>query len=106
MLSRLKAIMLLHQCTGVDIWSLEICRRQGVPESWIQELADCFESGFDQDAETIYYGPQVVNQYEGVHDLHLARRLAAHLGIDVTRVTAMALSRESEVRALREAADE
>ena len=44
MLSRLKARMLLSECRGDEIWSAQLCREQGVPEAWIEELADAFES--------------------------------------------------------------
>lgn len=105
-LSRLKAMMLLNECTGVDIWPVDLCREKGVPEGWLEELADCFESGFDHDGQTIYYDEQLVNQFHGVRDIDLARRLARHLGIDTARARAMAVSRESEVRLLKEAVDE
>lgn len=106
MLSRLKARMLLAECVGNEIWSVEHCRRQGVPAEWIEELADCFESGFRTDRETIYYGEQQVNQYHGVRDLDLAFRLASFLGVNTRQATALAASRLAEVRALQEAADE
>ncbi len=44
-MNRLRALMLLQECTGDDIWSLEHCRLRQVPEEWIEELSDCFESG-------------------------------------------------------------
>lgn len=98
--------MLLDECTGVDIWSADICRQKGIPDAWIDELADAYESGFDRDDDTIYYDEQPVNQYHGVHDLSLARRLAEHLGVDVARATAAAPTRAAEVRALKEAVEE
>ena len=106
MLSRLKARMLLAECTGRDIWPVELCRDRGVPAAWIEELADCFESGFQRDIETIYHADAPVNQFYGVQDLHLAYRLAELLGVDTERVTATALGRAAEVRALQEAVDE
>ncbi len=105
-LNRLKAMQLLAQCTGVDIWSLETCRAAGVPSEWIDELCDCFESGFQDQRDTIYFEERVVNQFEGVHDLRLARKLASMLGVNVEQVTAMCVTRESEVRALQEAVEE
>ena len=106
MLDRLRALALLAECTGRDIWSLEHCRLRRVPEAWIDELKDCYESGFRSNKQTIYHEGQVVNQYEGVRDLDLATKLAAHVGVDVERVTATALGPETFVRALKEAVDE
>jgi hypothetical protein len=106
MLDRLKALMLLSECTGRDIWPVELCREKGVPESWIEELADCYESGFNSALQTIYLGDDVVNQFEGIQDLHLARRLAEYLGVDTQRVTAQVVGRTAEVRAIQEAVDE
>ena len=106
MLSRIKARMLLSECRGDEIWSAATCREQGVPESWIEELSEAYESGFRSDRETIYEDGHVTNQYHGVHDLRLAHRLADFLGVDTKRVTELAFSRESEVRALQEAVDE
>ena len=98
--------MLLLKCTGEEIWDLETCRGYGVPEAWIDELKDCFESGFDSNANTIYFKDRVVNQFEGVHDLHLAYKLADYLGIDRVRATAFAVGRRAEVLALQAEIDE
>ena len=106
MISRVKARMLLAECRGDEIWSSQLCRQKGVPAAWIEELADCYESGFNSDRETIYENGQVTNQYSGVRDLVLARRLAEFLGVDAVRATEFALGREAEVRALQEAVDE
>ena len=106
MLSRVKARMLLAECRGNEIWSRQLCRQKGVPSVWIDELADCFESGFRSDRETIYYQDNITNQYEGVRDLDLAHKLAEFLGVDASRVTALAFDREAEVQALQEAVDE
>ncbi len=100
------AQMLLLKCNGDEIWDVDTCRSLGVPESWIEELQDCFESGFDSDANTIYHQDRLVNQYEGVHDLQLACKLADYLGIDHRRVTAAAFSRQAQVRALQAELDE
>lgn len=106
MISRIKARMLLAECRGDEIWSPQTCRQKGVPESWIEELADTFESGFQSDRQTIYEDNQVTNQYHGVRDLHLAFKLAEFLGVDASRVTELTIGREAEVRALQEAVDE
>ena len=100
------AQMLLLKCVGDEIWSEATCREEGVPESWIQELADQHESGFDFDRNTIYVDDKVVNQYRGVQDLLLARKLAACIGIDVGVATAAVAGRVAEVTALKEALDE
>ena len=106
MISRVKAIGLLHECTGRDIWSAEYCRSRQIPEAWIAELADCFESGFKFDRDTIYHEQRVVNQYHGVRDIDLAQKLAACLGIDVELAMSRGFSPEAQVMALREAVDE
>lgn len=105
-MNRMKALSLLSECTGRDIWSVEYCRQRQVPEAWIAELQDCFESGFRSDRQTIYHAERVLNQYEGVRDVDLAYKLAAEVGVDVQRATATSLGAEAEVRALQEAVDE
>ena len=105
-MNRIKALALLSECTGRDIWSLEYCRERRVPEEWIAELTDCFESGFRSDRQTIYHEERVVNQYEGIHDRDLAMKLAAVIGVDVQGAIATALGPEAEVRAVKEAVDE
>lgn len=106
MLTRLKALMLLAECRGDEIWSRELCQAKGIPPVWIEEMCDAYESGFRSDRDTIYDEAGVTNQYEGVRDLHLAYRLADYLGVDSQQVTALAVGREAEVRALKEAVEE
>ena len=106
MFDPIAAQMLLLKCTGDEIWSVETCRSAGVPETWIQELVDSFESGFDTDRNTIYEDGKIVNQYHGILDLHLAYRIAEYLGIDWKSITATALGRTAEVSAIKEALDE
>ncbi len=106
MISRLKARALLHECTGRDIWSVDHCQQRGIPELWIEELSDCFESGLGSELTTIYVDEQRTNQYHGVHDLALAFRLAELLGVDSEQISSMVLGREAQVRALKEAVDE
>lgn len=105
-MNRLRALSLLAECTGVDIWPVDYCRQRGVPEEWIEELADAFESGYQQDRDTIYYQDRPVNQFHGVLDFDLAIRLGLMLGIDVERVTATALTRPATVQAIKEAVEE
>ena len=105
-MNRLQAMMLLQQCTGVDIWSRQTCEAAGVPADWVEELVDCYESGFNSPRDEIYYEDRLVNQFEGVHDLRLARKIGSFLKIDVERIEAISPTRESEVRAIQEAVEE
>ena len=105
-LNETTAQFLLLKCIGDEIWNEETCRNNGVPESWIEELAENFESGFNTDKNTIYVDGQMVNQYRGVLDLHLAYKLAEFLGIDWQRATASALGRRAEVEAIKAELDE
>lgn len=106
MISRLKALTLLEECTGVDIWPIEYCRQRGIPEDWIEELADAFESGYENDRDTIYYKDRPINQFHGILDFDLAIRLGLSLGVDVERVTATAMTRPATVKAIKEAVEE
>ena len=102
-LPRHRALALLSQCTGDEIWSVETCRRAGVPESWVEELAEAYESGYRTYSQTIYDAGGMTNQYHGVRDLDLAIRLARSMGMQVDRVTATALGRRGIVTAIKEA---
>ena len=73
---------------------------------WIEELSDCFESGFRSDRQTIYENEKVVNQYFGIRDIDLAVRLGEYLGVDTARATSLAFSPEAAVIAIKEAVDE
>ena len=64
-LDSVSAQMMLLKCQGDEIWNVETCRSAGVPEDWIEELLDRFESGYDSDRNTIYHENKMVNQYEG-----------------------------------------
>lgn len=103
MIARHRALALLNECTGDEIWSVEHCRIRGVPAEWIEQLADTFESGFLSDRQTIYVGDRMTNQYRGVRDVDLAAKLAAALGLDVERITATALGRRGVVTAIKDA---
>ncbi len=109
-MDRLRARILLDECTGRDIWSIEYCRAKQIPDTWISELKDCFESGFAKESQKIFHNPgkgeRLVNQFEGVRDSDLARKLSEYLGIPVAQVIAMAPTPVAEVAALQEAADE
>ncbi len=101
-MNRLHALELLYECTGDDLWSREYCLQRGVPESWIEELVDAFESGYRSESQMIYVGNRRVNQYEGVRDLDLAIRIGEYLGVDTSSIVASHLTRASIVRAIRE----
>jgi|688.fasta_scaffold00145_5 hypothetical protein len=105
-MDRLRALILLKECTGDDLWSPEYCRQQRIPEVWIDELCDCFESGFDHDLQTIYVDGQPTNQYLGIRDVDLALKLGHFLGVPVSRLKAQSLSRSGLVTAIQQAAEE
>lgn len=100
------AQLLLLKCNGDEIWNEDTCRAEGIPQDWIDELIGNYESGYDSDLNTIYEQSQMVNQYRGVLDLHLAYKLAEFLGIDWQRATAGAITRRGEVAALKAELDE
>lgn len=102
MIRRDRALALLAQCTGDDIWSRDHCRLAGVPEAWIDELSDTFESGFRADYQTIYVENQVANHYHGVRDVDLAMKLGESLGLDVSRYARVALGRRELVAAIKQ----
>ncbi len=104
--NRLKALLLLSECTGDDLWSPEHCQLRGVPLEWLELLSDNFESGFRRDTETIYLGAHVVNQYHGLRDVDLAIKLGEYLGVNVEAAQANASSRRHLVRLIREAVEE
>ncbi len=106
MLDSASAQMLLMKCTGDEIWDEDLCRQEGIPNSWIEELAENFESGFDTNRNSIYVENKLVNQYRGVLDLHLAYKLAEFIGIDWKRATVSSLSRRAEVEAIKAELDE
>lgn len=106
MFDRVAAEILLSRCRGDEIWSLELARQLGVPESWLEELQDCFESGFDLDLHTLYTERGLVNQYHGVCDLEIAYRAAEFLGISTAEIRRLTLSRRGQVAALQAEVDE
>ena len=106
LLTRLKALTLLSECTGDDIWSVEHCRLRGVPEAWIEELVDCYESGFERSSQTIFVRDEVVNQYHGLRDIDLAVKLGEFLSVDVASLDANSATRAQLVLAIRQAIEE
>ncbi|MEQ1825842.1 MAG: hypothetical protein ABL921_07835 [Pirellula sp.] len=105
-MNRSTALLLLSECTGDDLWSIEHCRQRQIPAAWIAELTDAYESGFQSDDSTIYFRGEVVNQFEGIRDVDLACKLGHFLGLNVRRLSATHFSRSALVRAIREAIDE
>ena len=103
---RYQAILILNECSGDDIWSLEYCSQKGIPEAWIQELLDCYESGFQRHSETIYHDGKLVAQFEGIRDVDLACKLGVFLGAPVSQIVVSAFSRSSVVQAIQEAVEE
>lgn len=106
MFDRAAAELLLSRCRGDEVWSPELARELGVPESWLDELQDCFESGFDHDRNTLYSDRGRINQYHGIRDLDVAYRAAEFLGISTAAIRSRPLSRTGQVSALRAEADE
>lgn len=106
MFNRLKALTLLSECTGDDIWSIDHCQQRGVPTQWIESLADCYESGYEHDSQTVYYQERMVNQYEGIRDVDLAIKLGEFLGVNVSELIALSPSRARLVLAIRQAIEE
>ena len=102
-LPRHRALALLSECTGDDIWDVDHCRSRGVPQQWIDELATAFESGFQSDSETIYVDDAVTNQYHGVHDLKIAVRIAESLGMQIDDAVVLRVGRRGLVNLIREA---
>ena len=103
MLARHRALAILAECHGDELWSEEYCRTRGVPETWVREFADAYESGFRSDSQTIYVGDRPTNQYRGVRDVDLAVRVAQSMGMDVDRITSAALTRQGVVQAIKQA---
>jgi hypothetical protein len=100
------ALHLLSECTGQDIWSVEYCQQRNVPQAWVIELRDAYESGFESSNAQIFYRDQWVNQFEGVRDVDLACKIGQFLKVDVASIVQMTSSRAGVVRAIREAIEE
>ncbi|QDT04465.1 hypothetical protein K227x_28560 [Rubripirellula lacrimiformis] len=108
MIARHRALALLSECTGETLWPVAYCLDRGVPQVWIDQLADSFESGFDHDRNTIYRSEsdfqqgQATNQFHGIRDVDLAVMIGRHLGVDVDRLQQTALGRSALVDRIRE----
>jgi hypothetical protein len=106
MMDRSRALALLALCDGDEIWSLETCRRHGVPPAWIARWKDAFESNPALDRDTIYYGEQKVAQFEGVRAVDLAIELARELGVRLDPQVLAHGSRSRIVQTIRETLEE
>jgi len=106
MLHRLSALALLSECTGDDLWSIDYCQQRGVPDVWIEELVDGFESNFQRESQSIYLDRKRVHQYEGLRDVDLACKLGEFLGVDVSRILTCSSDRRRIVQQIREAVEE
>ncbi|MEM1228779.1 MAG: hypothetical protein AAGJ40_24100 [Planctomycetota bacterium] len=101
-------LALLDECQGDDLWSLEHCRSRGVPDDWIDRLADAYETSYRISSETIYVadeerGRRVVNQYHGIRDVDLAMQIGRLMGVDVDQLAAISLGRRALVARIKEA---
>ena len=105
-MNAISAQMILLKCQGDELWPEDVCLAAGIPQAWIDELVEQYESGFDIDQNTIYKDGRMINQFQGVSDLLLAYKLADYIGIDWQRETGHIVSRTGKVAALKEALDE
>lgn len=105
-MDQVTAQMLLLKCRGNEVWDATACKAAGIPDVWIEELTDRYESGFDSDRNSLYVDGRLVNQFEGVSDLMLAIKLAEYIGIDWENATKFAISRTAKVEAIQAELDE
>lgn len=96
----------LAECTGETIWSVDYAKSRRVPESWIRDMADAFESGFNDDRQTIYLGDKIVGQYHGIRDVDLARRIASEIGLNIAEIESRSISRSHLVQNINAAIEE
>ncbi|MCU0716062.1 MAG: hypothetical protein MUD03_08035 [Pirellula sp.] len=96
----------LAECTGDDVWSIDYCKRSGIPDSWIRDLSEIYESGFKTSKEVLYHEGKRIHQYRGIRDSDLARRISQQLGYPVEAIERSALSPSDLVRRIKEAVEE
>ncbi len=106
MLTRPQALAMLNLCDGEEIWSLDYCRQHRVPDAWISELQDAFESNPSLDRDAIYVAGRRVNQFEGVRAVDIAIKLAGELRVPLGSAALQLGDRSEIVRAVREAIEE
>jgi hypothetical protein len=105
-MERSRALALLSECHGDDIWSIDYCRKARIPEDWILQLRDAYESGFDSQGSKIFYRESIVNQFEGVRDVDLACKIGDLLGVRVSSIVQSQPTRMAVVQAIKEAIEE
>lgn len=105
-MNRHKLLHWLAECTGDDIWSMEHCRLRGVPEEWLTQLRDVYESGFQSHSQKIFFGEKLINQFEGVRDVDLACRIAAALGLNIAKIVSESFSRSDCVTKIKESLED
>jgi hypothetical protein len=97
---------LLTECTGDDIWPLDYCRQRRIPENWIDELRDAYETGFDSPTNMIFFRGEIVNQFEGIRDVDIASKIAANWPLPIGKLAETAWSRADLVNKIKEAIEE
>lgn len=105
-LPRDRALDLLQECTGDTIWPVDYARARRVPEAWIEQFRDSFESGFQSDTQTIYTEDSVTNQFHGIRDVDLVRAIAIDFGMSIEQYESVSLSRRDFVNRIRTAIEE
>jgi hypothetical protein len=103
---RIHLLQLLSLCDGEEIWSIAYCRAQGVPDRWVKDLRDAYESGFLDRSQTIVYQGRPINHFEGVLAVDLAVRIAGALGVEVRSILERYRDRSTIVRAIQEQVEE
>ena len=106
MIRRDRLLTWLSECDGDGIWPVDYARDRGLPEAWIDQLSDALESSFDRDDQTIYWRGQAVNQFHGIRDVDLARRISDELGLPTGAYEGSSTSRRDLVRRIVEAVEE
>ncbi len=106
MINRSTLLYWLAECTGDDVWSIEYCKKSGIPDSWIRDLSEIYESGFKTSKEILYHKGNRIHQYQGIRDCDLARRIAQQLGYSVEAIERTALSQSDLVRRIKETIEE
>ena len=69
-------------------------------------MADAFESNPSRDQDAIYVGDRATNQYHGVRDVDIAKRVGRELGLDVEAIERRSLNRSDMVRRIKEELEE
>lgn len=105
-IDQFKLLDWLSECNGDEIWTREYCNTRGIPDYLIDTLIDGFESGYNDDSQTIYFDDKPVTQFEGIRDVDLAIWIGKQLKVDTCRILNRSLSRGEVVRAIKEEFEE